>query len=131
MGLRLLGEADHFLRKNTSRLGLFLGLALMASLGTEEAKAQIPRGVFSLFGTGTPAADNALENPDVLGISIRQDWADLEPSEGNFDWSFLDGEVAKAAANGKVILMRINTQAGKPAWVTTAIEQAGGLFHLR
>ena len=30
--------------------------------------------------------------------------------------------------SGKGILLRINTQAGKPAWVTAAIEEAGGIF---
>ena len=50
-----------------------------------------------------------IENPDVVGISIRQDWAALEPSEGNFDWSFLDAQVGRAAAYGKVILLRINS----------------------
>jgi hypothetical protein len=92
------------------------------------AEAEMPRGVYALFGTGTPIANDGLENPDLAGFSIRQNWADLEPSEGNFDWSFLDSEVAKAAAVGKGILLRINTQAGKPAWVTAAIEQAGGIF---
>ena len=75
-----------------------------------------------------PRLRASLTNPDVVGVSIRQDWADLEPTEGNFDWSFLDSEVAKATAAGKQVLLRIDTQAGKPAWVTAAIQQAGGLF---
>jgi hypothetical protein len=89
---------------------------------------QIPHGVFSLSGSGQGASEKALNNPDVMGISIRQGWMDLEPTEGNFDWSFLDSEVAKAAAAGKKVMLRIGTQSGKPAWVTTAIENAGGLF---
>ena len=76
----------------------------------------------------TAASQAALDNPDVMGISIRQGWSDLEPTEGNFDWSFLDSEVAKAAAAGKQVMLRIGTQSGKPAWVTTAIQNAGGLF---
>lgn len=59
---------------------------------------------------------------------MRQDWKDLEPSEGNFDFTFLDAEIARVAASGKRILLRINTQANKPAWVTTAVTQAGGTF---
>jgi len=116
-----------FLDKGLRRV-LWPSLILLAGLLTPKVDAQIPHGVFSLFGTGTAIANDALENPDVVGISIRQDWAALEPNEGNFDWSFLDAQVAQAAAYGKVILLRINTQAGKPAWVTAAIEQAGGLF---
>jgi glycosyl hydrolase family 42 (putative beta-galactosidase) len=36
--------------------------------------------------------------------------------------------VAASAAAGKQVLLRINTQSGKPAWVTTAIQNAGGSF---
>jgi hypothetical protein len=93
-----------------------------------KTQGQIPRGVFSLAASGQVASNNALANPDVVGMSIRQDWAALEPSEGNFDWSYLDSEVARAAAAGKVVLLRIRTQSGKRAWVTTAIQNAGGTF---
>lgn len=103
---------------------LFVSLPLVIT----KTQAQIPRGVFSLAASGQVASDNALANPDVVGMSIRQDWAALEPSEGNFDWSYLDSEVARAAAAGKVVLLRIRTQSGKPAWVTTAIQNAGGTF---
>lgn len=61
-------------------------------------------------------------------FTIRQDWAEGEPTKGNFDWAFLDAEIARAWAGGKQILLRINTQAAKPAWVTAAIEAAGGTF---
>jgi hypothetical protein len=52
----------------------------------------------------------------------------LEPTEGAFDWTFLDSAVAASAAAGKQVLLRIGTQAGKPAWVTTAVVNAGGSF---
>jgi hypothetical protein len=72
------------------------------------------------------ARESVLNNPNVDGISIRQDWKDLEPTEASYNWSFLDSEVARAAAAGKSVLLRINTQAAKPAWVTAAVSQAGG-----
>ena len=106
---------------------LILLLAWLLLIATK-TQGQIPRGVFSLAASGQVASNNALANPDVVGMSIRQDWAALEPSEGNFDWSYLDSEVARAAAAGKVVLLRIRTQSGKPAWVTTAIQNAGGTF---
>ncbi len=61
-------------------------------------------------------------------MSIRQDWRDLEPTEGVFNWNFLDSEVARATAAGKMVLLRINTQFAKPEWVTNAVAQAGGAF---
>jgi len=69
-----------------------------------------------------------LANPSVDGISIRQDWKELEPTESVYDWSFLDSEVGRAAAAAKQVLLRINTQANKPAWVTSAVTNAGGSF---
>ena len=51
-----------------------------------------------------------------------------EPAEGVFDWTFVDSEVARAAAAGKKVLLRIGTQAGKPEWVTQAVTDAGGVF---
>lgn len=91
--------------------------------------AQIPRGVFSLSPSGAACRESILSNPDVDGISIRQDWKDLEPTEGVFNWTFLDSEVARIKVAGKAILLRINTQANKPAWVTAAVKQAGGTFY--
>ena len=113
---------------STGRVATLIGVLLFAGLFAGSASVQVPRGVFSLVAAGKPAAQSTLDNPDVAGVSIRQDWADLEPSEGSFDWSFLDSEVAKAAAAGKDVLLRIRTQDGKPAWVTAAVQQAGGLF---
>ena len=62
----------------------------------------MPKGVFSLATAGHACAEKkVLQNPDVDGVSIRQDLADLEPSEAAFDWSFLDSEVSRAAAADK------------------------------
>jgi hypothetical protein len=106
----------------------FFAALLFAGLCAPHASAQIPRGIFSLAGSGQKASASALANPDVVGVTIRQNWADLEPTEGQFDFTFLDSEVARATTAGKQILLRINTQAAKPAWVTAAIQQAGGTF---
>jgi Beta-galactosidase len=92
------------------------------------ASAQVPRGVFSLSSSGKPCSATVLANPDVTGVSIRYAWAALEPSEGVYNWSFLDSEVARVAVAGKEAFLRILTQADKPAWVTTAIQQANGTF---
>ncbi len=69
-----------------------------------------------------------LANTHVTGLSVRQNWADLEPTEGNFDFSYLDGQVQAAADHNKVVLLRIKTQSGKPAWVTQAVRDSGGYF---
>ena len=106
---------------------VLLGLGLLISTA-HGATVQVPKGVFCLLPSGKGAAQEALDNPNVKGISIRFDWASLEPTEGQFDFSFLDSEVAKAAAAGKVVMLRIMTQGGKPAWVTTAVKNKNGKF---
>ncbi|MEO5754504.1 MAG: beta-galactosidase [Chthoniobacterales bacterium] len=92
------------------------------------ARAEVPRGAFSLSPAGVACRDTVLSNPSVDGVSIRQDWKDLEPTEGVYNWTFLDAEVARVSAAGKMIILRINTQFSKPAWVTQAVVAAGGQF---
>ncbi len=77
---------------------------------------------------GNPANGAVLANPDVAGISIRYGWLSLEPTEGVYNWTFLDSEVASAAAAGKTVLLRIVTMVGRPQWVTDAVTNAGGQF---
>ena len=91
-------------------------------------QADVPRGVFCLLPAGQKCSSSALANPNVDGISIRQAWSDLEPTEGHYDWTYLDTEIARAASAGKPVLLRILTQSSKPAWVTAAVTAAGGTF---
>ena len=90
----------------------------------------ILRGVFCLLpeGHGTGRDPSVYSNPDVDGISVRQDWGDLEPTEGTFDWSFLDNVIARAAEGRKPVLLRVATGGGDialggscPSWVMDAV----------
>lgn len=84
--------------------------------------------MFCLVAAGQKCSEAALSNPNVDGVSVRQAWSDLEPTEGRYDWTYLDSEVARAAAAGKPVLLRLLTQSSKPAWVTAAVTAAGGTF---
>jgi hypothetical protein len=90
--------------------------------------SDVPRGVFSIANNLKVPLPSVLANPNVDGITLRQDWASLEPTEHNFDFSFLDSAVALCAASNKQVLIRISTQSSKPAWVTAAVAAAGGSF---
>jgi hypothetical protein len=110
---------------------IFATVALISAVTftiASKASAEVPRGVFSLSSSGKQCSDTVLANPDVLGVSIRYPWLDLEPTEGDFNWTFLDADVARVAAAGKQVLLRIGTMSGRPDWVTTAVQQAGGKF---
>jgi Beta-galactosidase len=92
------------------------------------AFSQSPRGVYSIPSTGKKIQDPILANPNVDGISLRQNWTDIEKTEGVYDWSYFDGEITRVAAVGKKVLLRVMTMAGRPAWVTNAVTAAGGKF---
>ena len=87
----------------------------------------VPRGVFNLVGAGNKVDAVALSSRSVDGISLRQHWVDLEPREGVFNFSYLDTEIARASAAGKQVSIRVPTGGDEmPAWVTTAVRNAGG-----
>jgi len=67
----------------------------------------LPKGVFSLGKPGAPASSTVLSNPNVDGISVRQSWSAINPSDGTFNWSFFDSEISRAAAAGKKVILRI------------------------
>jgi hypothetical protein len=111
------------------RLPRLLFLTLMFSL-PPLGLAQVPRGVFCLLPSGQGAGkDPAIySDPSVDGISVRQSWYNLEPSEGVFDFSFLDAVASMARVSGKEVLLRIGTSGGSaakggntPNWVFDAI----------
>jgi len=111
------------------RAASFVGLLCAGLLAfPSSAPAAIPQGVFSLGNSGNPAPNAVLANPDVTGISIRYGWKELEPTEGDFYWDWLDEEVARATAAGKQVMLRIMTQSGKPGWVSKAVLRHGGKF---
>jgi len=119
-------QGRNHIPQNLATIVVLLTAAI--SLTAARVSAEVPRGVFSLSTSGKPCSDTVLANPDVIGVAIRYPWFDLEPTEGDFDWTFLDGEVARVAAAGKQVLLRIGTMSGRPAWVTTAVRRAGGTF---
>jgi hypothetical protein len=64
-----------------------------------------------------------LNNPDVDGVSIRQGWKNLEPTEGGYNWTYLDSQIASVKAAGKKVLLRINDGGGAavPDWVMSGV----------
>lgn len=127
-------ERRQFLPRQTrtrlTKMPALIAILLCAGLLIipEKAFSEVPRGVFCLLPSGKVGKARTFTNPDIEGISIRQDWSELEPREGVFDWTYLDSMVAKSAAGNKKVLLRIGTGGTKPNWVTNAIENAGGKF---
>ncbi|HEX6961373.1 MAG TPA: beta-galactosidase [Lacipirellula sp.] len=96
----------------------------------EEVRA--PRGYFALQ-PGEPAvlqpgnkrvvADELLALPRVAGLTIRARWSWIHPSEGRFDFSFLDAQVARCHNAGKRYKLLVMTGRDcSPEWI-------GGAWH--
>jgi len=90
------------------------------------AQVSIPRGVFASIQAGTPTGSSILSNPDVDGISLRNGWDAVNPSEDVYDWSYFDAEIARARAAGKKVLIRVADGGNSiPDWVAAASQAAG------
>ncbi len=72
------------------------------------------RGVYYLGTANVPISVSNYSNPNISGVVVRFKWNDIEPTPGNFNWTFVDGEIAKAITyNKKVSLQPLD----KPDWL--------------
>ncbi len=124
-------DNQKYLGSRLSGMSFLLGALFCAFLTmADKAFSEVPRGVFCLQpeGQGTGRDPYVYSDPDVDGISVRQNWADLEPVEGVYDWRYFDNVIAMAAAAGKAVLLRVCTGGGDialggncPTWVMDAV----------
>jgi hypothetical protein len=99
-----------------------LCLVMMALISVAEATVPpIPKGIFS-----TPAAetngfpDSILNDSRIVGLDLGGLWGDIEGTEGVYDWSSIDSELAKAEAHGKKVLLGIVSGGiNVPDWLLT------------
>jgi len=78
-----------------------------------------PCGIFVCRGpSATPERD--VNYPFVDGWLVRPGWDRVEPREGQFDWSFIENEIALAKRLGKKITLSVLGGPQTPAWVYEA-----------
>jgi hypothetical protein len=78
-------------------------------------------GVYYLGTADVPLSASVFQNQNISGIVVRFRWETVEPSPGIYNWSFIDGEIAKAkAVNKKVSLQPL----GYPSWVVSQLGAA-------
>lgn len=94
-------------------LKYLLIFCLIISLGS---KAQFigQSGVYFLGTANVPLNASIYSNPNINGVVVRFNWNDVEPKPGSFNWSFVDGEIAKAITTGKKISLQ---PLGRPNWL--------------
>lgn len=110
-------------------LGLLLGAALgiisisplhLARAATKETAS----GIFALLESDKTTdpiknlpAQACWTNPNIAGVVLRTNWATVEPSQGQFNWSFLDTGVALAQSHGKKIIISVDAGTSSPSWI--------------
>ena len=84
-------------------------LVMIALISVAEATVPpIPKGIVCTPATETHGfPDLILNDPRIVGLDIGGKWQDVEATEGTYDWSTMDSELAKAEAHGKKVLFTI------------------------
>ncbi len=112
---------------NPTRWRLVAAISLLvACVGIIAARCPTdkPAGFGLLEFSGGPGAV-ALESDAALGINPLFTWAELEPSEGAYNWEPLDAALGAAHATGRKVAPRVYTNEGDfsqatPDWVFAA-----------
>jgi hypothetical protein len=82
------------------------------------------RGIYAVLAHNVGAKPATLANPNVDGIVVRTYWKDVEPGAGQYNWSFLDGQVAAATASGKRFVLVVLPGAFAPNWALQGAQTA-------
>jgi len=74
-------------------------------------------GVWSLSIPNKDPLKAVYSNPAVDGIALRTEWDKIETSNGVYDWSYLDRNIAAAAAAGKKVSISVAAGVTTPSWL--------------
>src|SRR5262245_25772881 len=77
-------------------------------------------GVYSLCVPNGAVPQVIFANPNIDGIALRATWDMIETADGVYDWSYLDSQIAAAAAAGKKVTLSIPAGIDTPDWVYDA-----------
>ncbi|MCX6232453.1 MAG: T9SS type A sorting domain-containing protein [Bacteroidetes bacterium] len=71
-------------------------------------------GVYYLGTANIPISITNYSNPTISGAVVRFTWDELEHTPNNFNWAFIDAEIAKAVTYNKKISLQ---PLGVPHWL--------------
>src|SRR5439155_94700 len=70
----------------------------------------VPKGIFCMSVSGANGfPDQILNDSRIVGLDLGDQWQDIETTEGVYDWSTLDTQLAQAEAHGKKVLLGITS----------------------
>src|SRR2546423_614106 len=94
--------------------------------GGDTAQAQsappYPKGVWAPNGPFQILPPALVANMGIVGLNVSEDWSDINPAPGVYDWSALDDEIGQAVTAGFKINITINNGSDKtPQWLLDAL----------
>ena len=114
-------------RGSTVKLLLFLAgpLLLFPAAARPEPAQPPPSGLVVVIENKpheTQLNLRALNNPSISGVALQIRWRDIEPVEGNPDWSKLDQLFAAAEASRKWVQLLIFPGFFSPPWALEGVK---------
>lgn len=87
---------------------LLLGVIAVLWGPVAEAWPWLPaRGVYALPPGGLPVPQAVLDHPHVAGVTVRGRWQNVELAPLSYDWSYFDEQIARVAASGKPVFLKV------------------------
>jgi hypothetical protein len=86
--------------------------------GMAEVRGHVGNKWVCASGTRGAAMDATWADPNLVGVYLRLNWRDLNPSQGVYTLNGMLAEVDKAVANGKLYSISIEAgNGGTPLWI--------------
>lgn len=94
--------------------------SVLAAKNIDSPQFGFKPGIYALAKGGAAIPNKVLAHPDVVGVSVRDKWKNLELQEGQFDWRYFDSQFARINKAGKQISLLL-TYGGMalPDWLYT------------
>ena len=73
-----------------------------------------PAGTYCLLTTNKPIDPDILDLEYILGFRLRSGWTDLQPAMGDFNFTYIDEQVASAKAKGRFLGLGISAGVTAP-----------------
>jgi hypothetical protein len=103
---------------------VFLTVAILMPLltqATPTSSSKMPAsGIFYLCGDEQDDASDHFANSGCAGLSFRASWANVESSEGFYDWNAIDKVMDAARSAHKAVGLGVAAGIRSPGWLNSS-----------
>jgi len=116
------------MKTNLKKCFSFFLIATSLLITKAVAQSVQPKGIYAVIAIDnygvydTNYVNQIIANPAVCGLTIREQWRNVEPTEGNYDFSRIDAAVSRATLLNKTIQLIIVPGFYTPDWVLSQID---------